>query len=588
MFFTFFTPWAFLGLLAVPVLVGIYWLRTRSRPVTVSSLLLWQDPTEVRTGGLRFEALRTPLLFLLELLAIILLVLAAAGPWLQTMLGSQVLVLVLDDSYSMQAGNADSPRSKALEALKQFQPGRRWHSVRVVLAGARPQLFGESVHTIEAALSQLAGWKCNAAQANVPEAVAFAAELAGPDALVLVVTDHKPEKEITAGRVQWWAFGQPKANLAIVSAARSHREDFERCLFEVGNLSRDAKSASLFVDKGQGNVERFRLNMKGGETKRVFLRWHPTKEDKTAAVKAWLNDDALPIDNQVLLLEQPRRQVRVQLDISNDDLRSHFKKALLASELALLVTRRPHLLITDRAEPSTGAKTWILQILTEKDAVPYLGPFLSDRGHTLLQGLSFHGLVWGAGKSKGVGGTPILLAGNVPLLTDSVTATGAYHLRLRLQPELSTLLDRPTWPVFIWNLLQWRSSELPGLQRANLRLGETTVLTTRDKSETVELVLPDTTTVKLPVHGSEVVLQPEQVGAYTVHAADSEQRLSCNALSAEESDLSSCASGRWGHWEDVSANAGLESAVWMVLLLAAAILSAHLFLVSRTGRQSGV
>src|SRR5260370_30747653 len=73
------TPWALWGLLAIPALVAIYWLRNRFRQVPVSSLMLWRDQKEARQGGFRIRRLQTPLLFFLELLALVLLVGAAAG-----------------------------------------------------------------------------------------------------------------------------------------------------------------------------------------------------------------------------------------------------------------------------------------------------------------------------------------------------------------------------------------------------------------------------------------------------------------------------------------------------------------------------
>ena len=77
---TFTLPLGFLSLLAIPGLVAIYLLRTRSRRYPVSSLMLWANQRRAREGGLRVERLQTPLLFFLELLAIILLTLAIASP----------------------------------------------------------------------------------------------------------------------------------------------------------------------------------------------------------------------------------------------------------------------------------------------------------------------------------------------------------------------------------------------------------------------------------------------------------------------------------------------------------------------------
>src|SRR4051812_19591336 len=98
-------PLALAGLaVGVPALLAIYWLRNRFRRRVVSSLMLWADAREARAGGTRLHRLQTPLLFLLELAAVGLLVLAAADPQVRTRQGARPLVVVLDDSFSMLAG----------------------------------------------------------------------------------------------------------------------------------------------------------------------------------------------------------------------------------------------------------------------------------------------------------------------------------------------------------------------------------------------------------------------------------------------------------------------------------------------------
>src|SRR5262249_35468230 len=112
-------PLAFFGLLALPALAAIYWLRNRHRRHVVSSLLLWADPREAREGGPRIRPLQTPLVFFLELLLLLLLVLAAAGPYVPSEQGARPIVVVLDDSFSMVAGGADSARNRAVTALRE-------------------------------------------------------------------------------------------------------------------------------------------------------------------------------------------------------------------------------------------------------------------------------------------------------------------------------------------------------------------------------------------------------------------------------------------------------------------------------------
>ena len=186
MFPTFTLPLGFLSLLAIPGLIAIYWLRTRSRRYPVSSLMLWVNQRQAREGGLRVDRLQTPLLFFLELLTIILLALAVAAPIIRTARGAIPLMVVLDDSFSMLAGGNDTPRSRAIEALEKeltpqgFNPfTNRRYAVRYVLAGTEPQMLNEVASTAREAVTQLEGWKCLSPFANLEAAIGLASEIGG-------------------------------------------------------------------------------------------------------------------------------------------------------------------------------------------------------------------------------------------------------------------------------------------------------------------------------------------------------------------------------------------------------------------------
>ena len=92
---------------ATSALAAVYLLRNRFRRRTVSSLMLWRDTREARDGGTRIRRPYLPLLFFLELLALALLCFAAAEPHVRMRHGARPLVVVLDDSFSMTAGDKD-------------------------------------------------------------------------------------------------------------------------------------------------------------------------------------------------------------------------------------------------------------------------------------------------------------------------------------------------------------------------------------------------------------------------------------------------------------------------------------------------
>src|SRR5205823_5175287 len=162
--------------------------------------------------------------------------------------------------------------------------------------------------------------------------------------------------------------------------------------------------------------------------------------------------------------------------------------------------------------------------------------------------------------------SPVVMAGNVPLLTDAETASGRHVLRLRLRPDLSTLQDSPNWPVLVANLVQWHAAQQPGLARPNVRLGEHAVLTFGSAPESVRLVAPDGTTRTLPVQERRALARAEQGGVYEFRAGEETFPFASNALSREESDLRGCVSGRWGDWlDDETLRLEYRSVAWLLL-----------------------
>src|ERR1700744_3866670 len=159
-------PWMLLGLLGLPALAAIYWLRSRAKEKTVSSLFLWIDQRRPRQGGRIVQRLQTPLAFFLELLAIAAIALAAAAPGITRSEYARPLVLVLDDSYSMLAGRDDSPRERASQKLlDEFR--RTQYVARVILAGSQPRLLGLVVRSADELQAVLDEWNCAAPTAGL-------------------------------------------------------------------------------------------------------------------------------------------------------------------------------------------------------------------------------------------------------------------------------------------------------------------------------------------------------------------------------------------------------------------------------------
>jgi hypothetical protein len=84
------------------------------------------------------------------------------------------------------------------------------------------------------------------------------------------------------------------------------------------------------------------------------------------------------------------------------------------------------------------------------------------------------------------------------------------------------------------------------------------------------------------------VIRAVDIGRYEIQASEQQYAFAVNALNREESDLTRCASGRWGEWLEPSTGApAFQSVSWMLLLLAALVLTVHLTHIVRVsgGRQ---
>src|SRR5262245_36220961 len=568
-------PLAFLGLLSLPALVAIYWLRSRHKRRTVSSLMLWMDQRRTTEGGLIVDRLQTPLLFFLELLALLLITLAAAGPLLQAGRATNRLVIVLDNSFSMLAGGENSPKTYALRAVERELDSDAYAPIHLVLAGERPQLLGEAERESSAA-ELLRHWNCLSPSADLESAISFSFGVAGERGRVLVRTDHAPDLEIQESRLLWRGFGKPQSNVALINATRTHRDTEDRCFIEVANLSGSSVRTQLHIDRGpsDGSSETAPapsdLEIAPHQTRRLVL----TLPSGAPPLRVRLPEDGLAIDNQVTLLPRSGKPVRVRLEIADERLRALVEKAVTAGNSALVADGEADLAFTDERDPSTStASTWLARIIANQAAESFTGPFVVNRNHPLSEGLSLEGVIWGAARSSEIAGVPVITAGNVPLLTD-IARAGAHDLRLQFTAELSTLQETPNWPILFWNLIDWRAANQPGIREPNVRLESNVAAVATPGSSALIVRSPDGEQRDLPVTEGRVSVAADQPGIYEIKNASETYRFSVNPLRREESDLSSSSSGTWGDWSAVPpGELEQRSLSWLFLLAAMIVLS---------------
>jgi len=570
--FSFATPLAFLAIAGVPALIVIYLLRSRFRKYKVSSIMLWENLSPAKQTGLRLRRFQTGLLFFLELLIILLLVTAASGPMILTADKSRPLAVILDDSVSMRAKKGgESFRDKGLEAIEKIIRHGQYRPIRFILAGKRPRIMARSAGTPDQAMKALEDWQCFAPYSELEQAMGIASRISGKTTL-LIITDHARPAEISDPRIQWQAVGAPLPNTGFVNAARSAAEDKERCLLEIANFSDKAVETTLKI-----NTEQRPLRLESRGRKRMIFNL-----PKTAVLSAELGNDSLSEDNRILLYPHPIKKVSAKIRIADERMRRLMARTVDASGLTAPGIPGYDILFTDKKEAMPPARNcWMAHIISEKEAAAYKGPFVTDPTHPLLKGIFLEGVIWGAGKAEKMPGTPVISVGNIPVLTDAASISGSRRIYLRLNTDLSTFHQTPAWPALIWNLLNWRISELPGLQESNLRVGTQISFVPENDVNEIRITPPGHESRRIPVTDGKAVIEPEQPGRYAVRAGRTEFLFAANMLSPDESDLSACTSGKWG---DRNSSERIRQdyypLAWVFLLLALTGFFVHLILSS--------
>ena len=200
---------AFLWLLAaLPLVVLLHFLRSRTRRLDVSALFLWRRAREVAERRRRFSPTWS---LLLQLLAVAFTALALAQPDLR-LEGPPDLVVVVDASASMAAVDPEGSR------LERMREAVRWLSdeagrVAVVRAGSEPRLalpFSADRGALEEVLAEFSPGDSSA---DLERALSLARDLAGESGRVALVSDDPGPARVDVTRVDVGGSGE---NIGIV------------------------------------------------------------------------------------------------------------------------------------------------------------------------------------------------------------------------------------------------------------------------------------------------------------------------------------------------------------------------------------
>jgi Ca-activated chloride channel homolog len=481
---TFATPLGLLALLAIPAIVAIHLFRRRFPVRPVAGLFLWQNPRQKPVEGRRLERLPVTTSLILECLTALALALILAGARLSSAGTDQHLVVLLDDSASMTAVNAggESARDRAvrrvLAEVDRLGAGAR---VTLVVSGDRPSvLAGPAAYPVEARPA-LESWRPEALHHPLAPGIRLAREFAGQDGRLMVASDMTPRArgEPEIARALWVSVGEPQPNVGIIAAGRTSSPEEGRgtVSLTLGNHADSSRRRQVVVSADGKNVLTRELDVPAGVSS--FTLPIPPG---LPPVRVGISDDALLRDNRVVLAEPRPRIVGVE-----NRLREGRGRDALARALDALagVTRAEtgHLAFVESAAIDGPLPPGVWRVgfgrvpdnrVARGEARDFVGPFVLEKRHPLLLGVTLGGVVWTGAVPLAAGWVhPLASAGEQVLVgIASQPAHSEPAVVFNLDLERTNLTRSPDWPILISNLIEMRRGSLPGPERWNYRVGE--------------------------------------------------------------------------------------------------------------------
>ena len=482
------TPLGLVALLAIPAIVAIHLFRRRFPTRHVAGLFLWQALRRTPEGGGKIARLPITRSLVLECLAALALALILAGARLSSTGESQHLVVLLDDSASMAAVNArgESARDRAARrVLTEIERLGGRSRVTLVLSGDRPSVLAGPASLALEARRALEAWKPRLPNHSLALGIRLARELAGRTGRLMVISDVTP-KDRGTGDVEgalWVSVGEPLPNVGITEAQRTLSPDDGRgaVSLTLANFSDSPARRRLTVSSvgaaAKGILSRD-LDVPSG-TSSLTLALPPG----LPAVHVALSDDALSRDNDVVLAEPRPQVVGVKNTLAEGRGRQALVKALGAVS-GVTQAESAHLVFSDAAHLDQPSPSGVWRVgfgrppaawLAKGGPADFIGPFVMEKRHPLLSGVTLDGVVWsGATLASADAVRPLVSAGDHVLVGIRTAAQTGSDPKILFNVSLdrTNLIRAPDWPILISNLIEMRRQNLPGPERWNYRVGE--------------------------------------------------------------------------------------------------------------------
>lgn len=251
--------WALLG---IPVILLIHFLQRESKRIPVSTLFLLEHLDRESVKGRRFDRLRYSVPLWLQLLGVLLLAWLLSEPRWTAGQSVQRVVLVLDNSASMEAF-----REELRETLDQELPKLTRFVGTTEFTVLESSISGENLYRGTSVLElqkALESWKPGAGSHSPEQAIRVGRGIAGSEGTLVLVTDH-PGDPLPFGALRL-SVGTPIDNVGFAGLRVDDEEGKKVWRATLRNYSKNPQSRSWFLGSGGRRTEARPVELAAGAT----------------------------------------------------------------------------------------------------------------------------------------------------------------------------------------------------------------------------------------------------------------------------------------------------------------------------------
>lgn len=575
----------FLGL--IPVVVLLYLLKLRRTEVVIPSTMLWLKSLQDLTANAPFQRLRKNLLLFLQILALLLVVIALARPFVRAEgLEGQNLCVIVDRSASMQTVEEDG-RSRLDEAKEIAR------DMAMEMAGGDKMMvvsFGESAdvlceltddkYRIRRAIDSI---KAADTKTNIRDALMIAkslspddveAAVAVRDLEIILLSDGKitdvDELGARATSLVYRRVGETDDNLGLVAfnvrpPAEGQEDHQTFVLIHNSGGAEATTTVTLYFNDSMLAVDE--VTAPAGESREAVFS-HPDLGD--GVLRAEIDRaDPLAADNEAWLALRPAAKIKVLLVAEGDSMGAYFLRRVLSLEPRVeLSTVTP-----ENYAPSDGYDLTLFDnfapealpagMLVYFNAVPEV-PGLVAEGEitnpTVVAKDGEHPAMrfinpGNVGIQKAIklslpdGAKSLLSTTGAPLIAD-VSQGDQQIIVVAFDVAASNWPLQLSFPLFVQNVVSWSPRALLAGETW-VPTGSPLTLLPAPEEERASVRLPDGSehTVELDPLRPVYFGTTDQAGIYTVERGGRVQRYAVNLMDRNESTIAPAESLKLGRGE---------------------------------------